>query len=402
MATTAGGEAAANASIPAEPPRREAAIQLFSAFVSALEDRQFSTIAALCAPSAALACPLGVSVALGDAGELEKAVASFVPDATACRWVTRRWIFDEVHAAIAAEFVLRVSVPAGTAETLHLTMKRYFPRIANLVRYGTESPKLSPASQPPLSASVVRWPTTGASAACRGVVLQLLGILVLDVGPASTADGSSSLLIQHGELRFDFVRSGMVASVYHPIPMEPWRPQCRVSDDAIPARRRDFEAIASALGRAWTSMQPAALSAVVDTDVVICPPWELRFGVSAWVTAVSSFFQDFDNVDVSPVRVLYDDNCSTFAVVEQNFSCTNKRTGARGTDRDIAVMELMDPIGATDVEVVSSQSEKDEAPSHSRRIRYWRNYFDSVESVQEGYFPKVLQSSPASCGGVMN
>lgn len=196
--------------------------------------------------------------------------------------------------------------------------------------------------------AAVEWvlrtaPDTGAPAQ------QLLGIAVLDF------DGACRLQACH--VRWDGLRSGAIPHLHAPWPTEQW-----VAGHGHPATRRQVESAAHGLAAAWNSRQRQPFLALIHDEVHLCPPWDYRIGPIGFMTIVDHHFAAYRDTCVTVERVIYDESQPTFAVVMQQFACTNAATGQRGVDADIAFMEVIDG-----------------------RLRYWRNYFDAAASVQTSY-----------------
>jgi hypothetical protein len=182
-----------------------------------------------------------------------------------------------------------------------------------------------------------------------GATQQLLGIAVLGFDEACR--------LSECHVRWDGPRSGPIAHIHAPWPVERW-----IAAESASTTRQQVESAAQRLAEAWTSRQREHFLTLVHDEVHLCPPWDYRIAPAGFMVIVDYHFSAYRDTCVTVERVIYDEAQPTFGVVMQTFACTNAATGRRGADADIAFVEVV-----------------------ADRLRYWRNYFDAEASVQTSY-----------------
>jgi ketosteroid isomerase-like protein len=184
-----------------------------------------------------------------------------------------------------------------------------------------------------------------------GQCQQLLGSAALDFD----ADGQ----LTQCKIYFDRDRSGQVGRLDEPWPAERWLP---CADGGVPPTRTQSEMLLHTYAAAWSSDDAEKVGALLHEGVHLCPPWTYREGKTAVKAIAHYHFENFEDTQVTPQRIIYDASQPYFGVCQQTFACTNPKTGLRGMDSDFAFFEICEG-----------------------KVRYWRNYFDTQRSVQEAY-----------------
>ena len=192
---------------------------------------------------------------------------------------------------------------------------------------------------------------------CRGVengsgqCQQLLGSAALDF--------DANRQLTQCKIYFDMDRSGQVGSLDEPWPHERWSP---CPNGGEPPTRTQSETLIHTYAAAWSSDDAEKVGALLHNGVHLCPPWTYREGKTAVKAIVHYHFENFEDTQMTPHRIIYDVSQPCFGVCQQTFACTNPKTGLRGADSDYAFFEICEG-----------------------KLRYWRNYFDTQRSVQEAY-----------------
>jgi hypothetical protein len=154
----------------------------------------------------------------------------------------------------------------------------------------------------------------------------------------------------------DPVRSRSLSSFDAPWPDPGWTPH---PNPGPPPGRAFAEQLIQANARAWSSHDVAQLSGVIHDEICICPPWDYRVGRANVERGAQIYFDQYQDTQVTPKRIVFDPTQPYFGVCEQAFACTNPDTGQRGEDADFAFFEIA-----------------------QGKLRYWRTYFDTARSVQ--------------------
>lgn len=202
---------------------------------------------------------------------------------------------------------------------------------------------IDPGQHAAALAWVCRYRQAGA-----GSCQQLLGGTVLEFTPEG--------LLRHGRTYLDPVRSGSIPDFSVPWPAPGWNP-CQ--EPGPPPDRAVLEGVVQANARAWASHEVAQIGQLIHDDICVSPPWDYLRGRSQVERGAQVFFEHYRETQVTPHRVIVDPTQPYFGVCEQTFTCTNPETGRRGSDSDYAFFEVAEG-----------------------KLRYWRTYFDTSQSVQ--------------------
>jgi hypothetical protein len=178
---------------------------------------------------------------------------------------------------------------------------------------------------------------------------ELLGATALDFD----SDGP----LRSAQVYLDLPHSRAIADLHVPLPPEPWAPSLKPGP--IPAR---------------ADVEGARLRALLHPEIRLYPPWDFRAGPADVERAIVYHIEEYADTVVTPERILYDDSQPHLGVCQQTFACTDRKTGRRGEDRDFALFEIAEG-----------------------RLRYWRNYFDAANSVQDGYADVPHVNDPEGC-----
>jgi len=197
--------------------------------------------------------------------------------------------------------------------------------------------------------AAVEWVARYLDAA--GQCHQLLGGVALDF------DDQGRLVL--ADIHLDMDRSGLVDDIEADWPAESWQPGLT---SGRPPSRAMNEQLLQAHASAWSSHQVENFAQVYHEEVHLVPPWAHVTGRAAIEAMIRYHFATFEATQVTIHRVIYDPAQPHFGVCQQTFACTNPETGQRGQDSDFAFFEVC-----------------------QGKLRYWRNYFDSQASVQDGY-----------------
>ena len=200
------------------------------------------------------------------------------------------------------------------------------------------------------SVAAVEWVCRGVEKE-TGICHQLLGAAALDF----TADGR----LTRCKIYLDQDRSGEISDLDAPWPTERWSP---CTHAGTPPTRSQSERLLHAHAAAWSSGDAEQVGNLLHDEVHLCPPWTYREGKEQVKAIARYHFDTFDDTEVTPRRIIYDESQPTLGICQQTFACTNPKTGLRGTDSDFALFEIC-----------------------QGKVRYWRNYFDTARSVQEAY-----------------
>lgn len=197
-------------------------------------------------------------------------------------------------------------------------------------------------------AVAIEWVIRGTAAnGCH----EFLGGTALDFNAAG--------LIANISIYRDTVRSGSIGTITDTWPTEPW---IRAAEPGPPPSRAECEQLLWAHAAGWSAHDIACLQTLLHPEVCFSPPWDYRVGLSQVERIARYHFEVYSDTQVTVQRVIYDEMQPYFGVCQQEFACTSSKTGRRGADSDFAFFEIA-----------------------QGQLRYWRNYFDSEGSVQDGY-----------------
>jgi hypothetical protein len=154
----------------------------------------------------------------------------------------------------------------------------------------------------------------------------------------------------------DPVRSRAIPALDIDWPEAGWSP-CR--EPGPPPDRAFKEHLLGTYARAWSSHDIEQLNQIMHDEICLCPPWDYRNGRQEAELGARVYFDNYRDTQVTQTRFIIDPTQPYFGVCEQTFACTNPETGRRGVDSDFAFFEVA-----------------------QGKLRYWRTYFDTGNSVQ--------------------
>lgn len=148
-----------------------------------------------------------------------------------------------------------------------------------------------------------------------------------------------------------------IRSLETPLPTETWQPSC---DPGSPLTREQITDLIKTKVHAYTNEDLVEWGKTVHDEVIIHPPWDNLLGHDCCEKAVDVYFKNYKDTIITPLRLLFDETKPSFVVYQQIFQTTNKTTGKQGKDVDFVFIEVA-----------------------QEKIRYWRTYFDTDQSVQK-------------------
>jgi len=167
---------------------------------------------------------------------------------------------------------------------------------------------------------------------------------------------NSDLSIQHWQAWTDPVWHTYINTLETPLPQETWQPS---EEPGVGGSREDVGRLIESKVHAYQKEDLEAWGNTVHDEIIIHPPWDCIIGGDCCRKAVDVYFQNYKNTIITPIRLLFDEEQPHFAVYQQTFQTTNKSTGQQGKDDDFVFLEVA-----------------------QGKIRYWRTYFDTDQSVQ--------------------